>query len=97
MVIGRLNLFGKPERSIPLTSEMKTAQKAITDAAGKSGTRFSEVMDGHIYIGSDIEDFQVAADVAAGSSSAARFFLSVDSYSTQNRKWSSTVVALQVG
>lgn len=62
---------------------------AITNAAGKNGMRFTEIMDGHMYIGDDIDDFKVAADVAAGSSSAARFFLSVDSYSTKNRKLNS--------
>jgi hypothetical protein len=83
-LIGRLNLFGPPMKSHPLTPDMKEAQQAIADTAGSNGTRFTEVMTGYIYAGDDIENFQVAADAAKGASSSASFLLSVDSYSTRN-------------
>lgn len=93
----RLNLFGSPMRSFPLTRDMARAQHAISSAAGKSGIRFTEVMEGYLYIGDDIEDFQVAADAAQGSSTSARFLLSVDSYSTQNLIERSDHAALATG
>jgi hypothetical protein len=53
----------------------------------KGGVRFTEIMDGHIYIGDDISDFIVAENVAKGASSSARFYLSVDAYSIKNRRF----------
>ncbi|KAF2083168.1 FAD/NAD(P)-binding domain-containing protein [Saccharata proteae CBS 121410] len=80
---GRLDLFGKPARSFELSPDMVEAQEAIKTTPG-SGIRFTEIMDGHIHIGDDIEDFVVAENAAKGSASAARFYLSIDAYSVNN-------------
>lgn len=83
---GRLDLFGEPKRSFPLTPDMIEASKAIKSLCPTDGgVRLTEVMDGHIHIGADIEDFAVAENVAKGASSSARFYLSVDAYSVENR------------
>ncbi|KAF7366427.1 FAD/NAD(P)-binding domain-containing protein [Mycena sanguinolenta] len=82
---GKLDLFGKPAKSLALTKDMVTASEAIRSAAPSTGgIRFTEIMDGHIYIGDDIDDFVVAENVAKGASSSAGFYLSVDAYSVQN-------------
>ncbi|KAF8242796.1 FAD/NAD(P)-binding domain-containing protein [Wilcoxina mikolae CBS 423.85] len=82
---GKLDLLkGTPRVTWPLTQDMMEAQKSILDAAGESGVRFAEVMDGHLYVGDEIEDFKVAEKHAIGIGSTARFFLSVDTYSTKN-------------
>jgi choline dehydrogenase-like flavoprotein len=89
---GKLDLLnGTPKVSWPLTKDMMEAQKSILDAAGESGVRFAEVMDGHMYVGDEIEDFKVAEKHAIGIGSTARFFLSVDTYSTKNRESSRPV------
>jgi len=86
---GKLDVLnGQPRVSWPLTEDMQLTQKAIRDAAGESGVRFAEVMDGHMYVGDDIDSFEIAESVAIGNGSTARFFLSVDTYSTRNRKFS---------
>jgi hypothetical protein len=83
---GKLDLVnGKPKVSWPLTKGMEEAQRSILAAAGESGVRFAEVMDGHLYVDDRIEDFEVAESAAKGNGSTARFYLSVDTYSTKNR------------
>ncbi|KAL6302977.1 hypothetical protein BKA93DRAFT_827054 [Sparassis latifolia] len=76
---GLLDLTGPPARRLDLTRDLKKAIKIINSAkAGdSSGVQFSEVMEGFMYVGNDIEDFTVAENAARGVSSSARFFLSV--------------------
>lgn len=81
---GRLDLFGPPKVRWPMSKDLQAAQTTITAAGTNTGVRFCEIMEGHIYIGDDIEDFTVAESKAKGASSAARFYLTVDSYSTEN-------------
>lgn len=81
---GRLDLFGEPKHSFPLTPDMIEASKAIKSSP-TGGVRFTEIMTGYIYIGADIEDFVVAENVAKGAASLARLYLSVDVYSAKNR------------
>ncbi|KAF7342089.1 FAD/NAD(P)-binding domain-containing protein [Mycena venus] len=82
---GKLNLFGKPAKSFALSQDMVAASEAIrSDGSGAGGIRFTEIMDGWIAIGDDIDDFVVAENVAKGASSSARFYLSVDAYSVKN-------------
>lgn len=83
---GRLDLFGEPKHAFPLPPDIVEDSRAIKAAATDGGVRFTEVMDGHIHIGDDIEDFVVAENAAKGASSTARFYLSVDAYSVKNRK-----------
>lgn len=81
---GRLDLFGLPEKALPMTDDMKEASKAIRSAQGSEGVRFTEIMEGHIYVGDDIEDFTVADMTAMGTASFASLYVSVDAYSVQN-------------
>ena len=84
---GKLDvLHGRPNKCWPLTDDMKEAQKSIQKSASESGVRFAEVMDGHLYIGDDIEDYDVCESRARGNGSTARFYLSVDTYSTKDCK-----------
>ncbi|KAF5356668.1 hypothetical protein D9757_013201 [Collybiopsis confluens] len=74
---GKLDLFGPPAHSFPMTTDMVTINTSINSPT-REGIHFTEIMDGHIYIGDDIDDFIVAENAAKASSSAARFYLSVD-------------------
>ncbi|KAK7042261.1 FAD/NAD(P)-binding domain-containing protein [Favolaschia claudopus] len=82
---GKLDLLGRPAKSFPLTQDMLTAGEAIRSASPlDGGIRFTEIMDGYIHVGDDIDDFVVAEDVAKGAASSAKFYLSVDVYSVKN-------------
>ena len=85
---GVLDLFGPPGRSLVLTPELQYATQIIEESRRSNalGIAFSQVMEGYIYAGGDIEDFSVAAEVAHGVSSSARFFLSVHAWDTTERK-----------
>lgn len=82
---GKLDLFGRPRVTYPLTEDMKRSQQEILAARATSdaGGRFTEIMEGHIYLGDDITDFQVAENVAKGASSSAKFYLSIDAWTTK--------------
>ena len=43
---------------------------------------FTEVMEGNIYIGDDIEDFHIASQAAIDSGDTAHFYLSVNAWNT---------------
>lgn len=82
---GKLDLFGKSAKSFPMTDDMADMNKAMQIRnPSESGIRSTEVMEGHIYIGNDIDDFVVAENVAKGSSSSAKFYLSVDAYNMKS-------------
>jgi hypothetical protein len=85
---GILDLFGPPGRSLALDPDLQHATQIIEDSQRNNalGTTFSEVMEGYIHAGGDIEDFKVAEEVARGVSSSARFFLSVHAWDTTQRK-----------
>jgi len=63
-----------------MTEDMKRAQKAIAESPKTGGARFTEIMDGYLYVGGDIEDFECAVEAAKGVSSTAKFYLSVDAW-----------------
>lgn len=87
---GVLDLFGPPRRSLILSPELQYATQIIEESQKKKaiGKAFSQVMEGYIYAGGDIEDFHIAAEVASGVSSSARFFLSVNAWDSMERKTS---------
>jgi hypothetical protein len=60
--------------------DMADASEAIKNSSTTGGARFTEVMEGHMYIGADIEDFNIAVEAAKAASSTAKFFLSVDAW-----------------
>lgn len=70
-----------------MTDDMTEMHKLMNSS--ESGIRFTEVMEGHIYIGNDIDDFVVAENVAKGSSSSAKFYLSVDAYNMKSCEYGS--------
>jgi hypothetical protein len=52
-----------------------------------SGIGFTEVMSGFIHIGDDdVGDFELATRIAESNCEAARFFLSVKSWNTEDSK-----------
>ncbi|KAF7189115.1 Cholesterol oxidase [Pseudocercospora fuligena] len=81
---GDLDLHGFPRKIHEMSSSHIQEAKAIKDAASQAGIRFTEIMDGHIYVGSDIDCFVVANKRAKGSSSSASLYVTVDAYSVQN-------------
>ena len=89
---GTLNLFGKPKRSLPVSASdqnLEYAQQIFKNAEldSTSGIDFSEIMEGNVYLGDDIDDFQIAAGAAKDSGDAAHFFLSVHAWDTDTRKF----------
>jgi len=44
------------------------------------GVRFTEIMEGDMYIGDEIEDFDIAVEAAKAAASTAKFYLSVDAW-----------------
>jgi hypothetical protein len=76
---GEIN-WAAPKKRQPLTEDMLQAQKAIEASPKTGGARFTEIMEGHLYVGDDIEDYTIATEAAKGASSAARFYLSVDAW-----------------
>jgi len=66
--------------SRPLTQGMLKAHQAIADSPKTGGARFTEIMEGYIYIGDDIKDYRIAYEAAQGAASSAKFYLSVDAW-----------------
>lgn len=59
---------------------MLAAADIISKARNAAGIRFTEIMEGYVHIGTDIEDFTVAEHIARGSASLGRLYLSVDAF-----------------
>jgi hypothetical protein len=78
---GTLDLFGQPRVAHAIPSYL---QDYDGNSADQTGVRFTEIMDGHIHIGDNIDDFEVAHKVAKGSSSAASFYLTVDVFRVED-------------
>ena len=79
-----LDLFGPPSHCIHQEGHLKHAKKIIDEAqAAKSeGVSFTEVMEGFMYIGDEIEDFTIASNVARAACNSARFYLSAHAWNT---------------
>lgn len=69
-------------------TDLETTEKLIEVARDDqtSGIGFTEVMSGFIHIGDDVEDFELATKIARSECEAARFFLSVKSWNTEDRE-----------
>ena len=52
------------------------------------GIEFTEIMEGNIYTGNDIDDFNIAARAATDSGDTARFYLSVNAWDSNVCKYS---------
>ncbi|KAI9802390.1 MAG: hypothetical protein M1833_001896 [Piccolia ochrophora] len=84
---GVLNLFGRPSHPYPASSADKSLHHARTiiksaQENSSSGIKFTEVMEGNIYVGDDVDDFNIAAKAAIDSGDTARFYLSVYAWDT---------------
>lgn len=85
---GHLDLFGRPSIhfAIPVADErIKEARTAFSNVEEDttSDIDFSEVMEGNLYIGDDIDDFEIARNAAKDSGHAAHFCLSVRAWDTE--------------
>lgn len=80
-----MNLFGKPEFPVLQDADLEATERLIDAAKDDqtSGIGFTEVMSGFIHIGDDVEDFDLATKIARSECEAARFFLSVKSWNTE--------------
>ena len=83
-----LNLFGRPAHPIPQEGKLKHAEKIIDEAqaAMTNSIAFTEVMEGFMYIGNDINDFTIASNAGRAACNAARFYLSVHAWNTDTCK-----------
>jgi hypothetical protein len=80
-----------------MTADMIRAEKQITDSPMIGGARFTEIMDGYIYIGDGITDYECAVNAAKGSESTARFYLSVDAWDINALKYKDNHAAMLTG
>ena len=92
--VGVLNLFGRPAHPHPRASEGESLQYARniikSEEEGKrSGIEFTEVMEGNLYTGDDIDDFEIATRAAIDSGDTARFYLSAHAWDTDSCEYSS--------
>jgi GMC oxidoreductase len=69
-----------PQFGRALEKDMEQAQIAIAKSSMRGGARFTEILEGHLYVGDDIDDFSIAAEAAKGLCSTAKFYLSVDAW-----------------
>ncbi|KAJ7641620.1 hypothetical protein FB45DRAFT_825916 [Roridomyces roridus] len=74
---GRLDLFGQPAKVFSGKDD-STVVPDEEGADGEGDLRFTEIMEGHIHIGSDIDDFGLAESAGKGSASAMKLYLSVE-------------------
>lgn len=67
-------------------ADLETTERLIAVAKDDqtSGIGFTEVMSGFIHIGDDVGDFELATKIARSECEAARFFLSVKSWNTED-------------
>jgi hypothetical protein len=76
---------------------MEKAQTAISNSPMTGGARFTEIMEGYLYVGDDITDFDIAVEAAKGASSAAKFYLSVDAWDINTLKYKENHAAMLTG
>ncbi|OJD33687.1 glucose-methanol-choline oxidoreductase [Diplodia corticola] len=82
---GRLDLFGSPARSFPSPPDLARAHKVMQITAATGGVQFTEIMEGHIHVGNDLDDFASAEETAKSSSSSGLLYLSVSSPRRRNQ------------
>jgi len=89
-----LDLFGPPKQSIPTDTAISSVEDLSNQAQATKvgGISFSEIMSGHIHVGTGFsgrrkEDFELAARTARGLCEGARFFLSVKAFNTETCKY----------
>ena len=83
-MLGKLDLFGEPEHPMPevhINKDAKFVRESLV--ANKHGIEFTEIMAGHIHIGDNVDEFEIAERLAKGHCEEARFFLSVHAYDAE--------------
>lgn len=81
----------------PLTPATMQAHQAIADSPKTGGARFTEKMEGYVYIGDDIKDYQIAYEAAQGADSSAKFYLSIDAWDINTLIYKQSHAALLTG
>jgi hypothetical protein len=101
--LGMLDLFGPPKQSIPTDTAISSVEALSNEAQATkvSGISFSEIMYGHIHVGTNFsgcrkEDFELAARTARGLCEGARFFLSVKAFNTETCEYSIASLEFQL-
>jgi hypothetical protein len=81
---GQIDLFGMPAKCNRSSTCPKVNSTSIKSVKNSDDLYFSEVLEGNIHTGGDIEDFTIADRVAKGASSSARLYLTVNIPSVKN-------------
>lgn len=82
-------MFGSPAFSLPRDKPMAALMEKIvkSNANQNPGVEFAEVMTGFIHVGDNVDDFDIATELARSRGESARFFLNVKSWDTSERKY----------
>jgi hypothetical protein len=80
-----------------MTEAMLGAHQAIADSPKTGGARFTEIMEGHIYIGDDIKDYKIAEEAAKSAASSAKFYLSIDAWDINTLIYKKSHAAMLTG
>lgn len=82
-------MFGCPKFPLPRDEGIERVANIIAKATDNksAGLGFSELMSGFIHVGHDVVDFNDAANLARSRSESARFFLTLMSWDTTERKF----------
>ncbi|KAH8723205.1 hypothetical protein GQ44DRAFT_774258 [Phaeosphaeriaceae sp. PMI808] len=63
----------------------------------RTGVRFTEIMDGHIHVGDNIDDYEVAYNTARSALSSASLFITVEAFRVKNLTSSSDYSSVATG
>jgi hypothetical protein len=86
-----------PKVKWPMTEDMQIAAKDIANSPMTGGARFTEIMDGYMYIGDDIDDYESAVNAAKEIGSMGKFYLSVDAWDIDSLKYKENHAAMLTG
>lgn len=81
---GPIDLFGTPAKANHWPAPEKRVGYSIKAPKSSDDVYFSEVLEGNIHTGGDIDDFSIADRIAKGASSSARLYLTVNIPSVEN-------------
>ncbi|KAK0642795.1 hypothetical protein DIS24_g8645 [Lasiodiplodia hormozganensis] len=77
----------------PFATITALAERTMQIAAATGGVQFTEIMEGHIHVGNDLDDFVSAEKTAQSSSSSGLLYLSVSSPRRKNNTQNQDAVA----
>ncbi|KZV89714.1 FAD/NAD(P)-binding domain-containing protein [Exidia glandulosa HHB12029] len=76
----QLDLFGSPQFPVQPKDDVTEAALIRARKTGQVGIGFTEIMNGFVHVGGEIESFGVAASQARADLQDAQFFLSVNAF-----------------